>query len=159
PVLLDDTSLLDKEVIAYREAVHDTVQAYNVARYGEEHWTALIEKVQELWIAQGHSSPHCVASSIASDSIDWLRELGIPARDPDRTVFLLQRLPPGPAVDPFLIPLSIRRAVANGVVNEEAPLTVTEAGGLVLRTFSEELRANPDVLVVMPSAVPPPFRV
>ena len=159
PVLLDDANQLDQAVIAYREAVHDTVQAYNVARYGQEHWAALTKAVQKLWSHRAHSQSPQLVSSIGSASVDWLAEFRTPNREPDRTVELLLRLPGGPAVDPFLIPASIRRLVANGTGREEAPLTVTEAGGLVLRTFSEQMRKNPDVLVVMPSAIPPPSRV
>jgi TIR domain len=75
PVLLDDTDQLDPGVIAYREAVHDTVQAFNVARYGQSHWTALLEAVQKLWQQRMSAPPNPVVSSVALTNVDWLAEL------------------------------------------------------------------------------------
>lgn len=157
PVLLDVE--LDPGIIAYREAVHDTVQAYNVARYGNEHWIALTETVQKLWNDWSNHQPAQVISSIRSN-INWLEELRDTARTPEQTVTLLVRFPPGPAVAPFLVPMFVRRSVANWMAPQPhaAPLTLNEAGGLVLRTFPEEMRKNPDVLVIMPAAVPGPFQ-
>lgn len=164
PVLLDEDAKLDRDVIAYREAVHDNVQAYNIARYGEAHWHALAVRLQELWDAHRNERTQTKAqyashpSERALDNTDWFREL-ISPRSPQHTVELLAKIPLGPAFDPWLLTPGIRRAYANGITDVEAPLLVSEAAALVLQTFSEDCRRNPDRLVVMRSAVPSIFHV
>lgn len=162
PVLLDEESQLDKEVLAYRQAVHDNVQAYNVARYGEVHWRALTDRLQELW--KGHRQEQGLAPIPRSSddrplgSAGWLREVTSP-REPQHTVSLLIRFPPGPAVDPWIVPTTVRRCYAHSISDTEAPLLVSEAAGLVLQTFNEYMRRKPEVLVVMRSQVPNVFHV
>jgi hypothetical protein len=160
PVMLDDASMLNPAVVAYRNAVHDNVQAFNVARFGKEHWDALIDRVLALWQSQRKVK---VTSQLGwahtYPSIDWVSELAHQPRDPVRLVELLDMLPPGPAVDLFILPIEIHWAFAKSGSEVEARLLVSEADALVLQTFSAPLRSVPERLVVMPTAVPSPFQV
>lgn len=154
PVFLDAQTELPESLLRYRAEVHDTVQGYDVARYGDEHWSALTEKLVKLTCADGPPPADDRRPEPISGPVDWEAEIRSSARDAEHIVALLTTLPPGPGVDPFLVRFKLRRAVASSLSPDASTDVVMEAGGLALRTFASELRSNPDNLIVMPSATP-----
>ncbi len=157
PVFLDAPGELPQSVLDYRVAVNDTVQGYDVSRYGDRHWQDLTDKLVELMHAATRFELDASNVQVHLGDIYWDHEIRSPQKDPDRIVSLLMRLPPGPAVDPFLLEYRVRSRIANSLSPEESISVVMEAGGLVLRTFSPDLRKNPDNLIVMPAATPSPY--
>jgi hypothetical protein len=154
PVFLDDPTDLPRELLDYRAGAGDTVQAFNVARYGHEHWTALLDAVNQVWRPedrQGTTGPAAAPGYRVADT-DWLA-LITSARPDDTSVRCLQGLPEGPAVDVFNVAPAIIRAFANGTNEITAPQLVTAASRLVVAALGFS-PTNPQAYVITPADLP-----
>jgi hypothetical protein len=160
PVMLDDPSRMNAAVLDYRQHVHDVVQAYDIARFGNVHWDGLIHQLEGIFTRRDQFAlPQAApAASIAARRTDW--GLAITATlDPEKIAELLMHIPPGPAVPQHIIPHQVFNAFPSSISDIDASLLLSEAAGAVLKTFPPELRRRPETLVVMPYTVPNAIRV
>ena len=156
PVFLDSPAELPAPVSAYRAAVHDVVQGYDVARYGEPQWQALVEHIERLWDKSRQQLAPAPAPAVPVEAVDWHEVIRDGKHVSKRIIELLRRLPEGPAVPAYWISYELQLAFASNVPHGDAPLLVMEADGLVLQTYPESARKKPHTLVVVPAAMPPP---
>jgi hypothetical protein len=158
PVFLDDPADLPPELLQYRADSGDLVQAFNVARFGQDQWTALVDAVESAWRSRVHfDATNSIANVVApTDRADWKRILNT-ARTEDDSVRYLLLVPEGPAVDVLNVSSSLIRAFANGTNATTAPDTVNIASRLVLTALGAS-PTNRQAYVVTPADLPAPDR-
>src|SRR4051794_37057826 len=158
PVFLDPTDALPPALTRYRLDAGDHVQAFDVARYGNDQWTALVDAIEETWQAWQRRAPAAARTAGSrSARTDWAGALAS-AREFQHSADLLRGLPEGPAVDAFSIPQSVRRAFAAGTNDLTGPAVVAQATQLVLAALGSR-PPNAHAYVIAPSDLRPVGRV